>query len=428
MFKNYINYKNIFINFPGILISLLPALLISGPFLSDLAISIVTILFLINTFKNKLFQYYKNLFFLIFISFYVYLVFNSLINNFNLDSFKISIFYFRYGIFSLAFWYILNQNKNILKYLFYCFACCFIFLIIDGYYQYFTSSNLFGLKIDSGSNRPSSLFGNELILGSYLSRLYGIFFGLAIYLYNFINNKSKFYFLGIIFVLLETLIFLSGERASFFYLNLSSIFIIILIKDYKLYRSVIMVFSFILISLITIVNDNAKSRIIDKTIAQMNLDSNQSIKAFSQQHEDHYLSALRMFKDNKLLGVGVKNYRNYCDLDKYKTSEISCTTHPHNTYIQILTEIGIIGFLFILSVLILFLYKVIKHLFMNFKKKYYFNELEICLLSAISITLWPVIPTGNFFNNWLSIIYYLPIGILLFSFNKRNKRNKKINF
>ncbi len=425
MFKNYINYKNIFVNFPGILISLLPALLISGPFLSDLAISIVTILFLINTFKNKLFQYYKNLFFLVFILFYVYLVLNSLINNFNLDSLKISIFYFRYGIFSLAFWYILNQNKNVLKYLFYCFACCFIFLIIDGYYQYFTSFNLFGLKIDSGTNRPSSLFGDELILGSYLSRLYGIFFGLAIYLYNFINDKNKFYFLGIIFVLVETLIFLSGERASFFYLNLSSIFVIVLIKDYKVFRSMIMIFTFILISLITLVNDNAKSRIIDKTIAQMNFDSNQRIKAFSQHHEDHYLSALRMFKDNKLLGVGVKNFRNYCDVDKYKINETSCATHPHNTYIQILTEIGIIGFLFILSVLILFVYKVIKHFFMTFKKKYYFNGLEVCLLSAISITLWPVVPTGNFFNNWLSIIYYLPIGILLFSFDNRNK---KINF
>ena len=373
MFKNYINYKNIFVNFPGILISLLPALLISGPFLSDLAISIVTILFLINTFKNKLFQYYKNLFFLVFILFYVYLVLNSLINNFNLDSLKISIFYFRYGIFSLAFWYILNQNKNVLKYLFYCFACCFIFLIIDGYYQYFTSFNLFGLKIDSGTNRPSSLFGDELILGSYLSRLYGIFFGLAIYLYNFINDKNKFYFLGIIFVLVETLIFLSGERASFFYLNLSSIFVIVLIKDYKVFRSMIMIFTFILISLITLVNDNAKSRIIDKTIAQMNFDSNQRIKAFSQHHEDHYLSALRMFKDNKLLGVGVKNFRNYCDVDKYKINETSCATHPHNTYIQILTEIGIIGFLFILSVLILFVYKVIKHFFMTFKKKYYLN-------------------------------------------------------
>jgi O-antigen ligase len=423
MFKNYFNYKNIFINFPGILISLLPVFLITGPFLPDLAISVITILFLINTFKKKLFQYYKNLFFLVFILFYVYLVLNSLINNFNLDSIKISIFYFRYGIFSLAFWYILKKNKNVLQYLFYCFACCFIFLIIDGYYQYFTSFNLFGVKIDVGTYRPSSLFGDELILGSYLSRLYGIFFALFIYLYNYIYDKNRFYILGVIFVLVETLIFLSGERASFFYINLSSIFIIILIKDYKVFRIMIMVSAFILISFITLINDNAKLRIIDQTITQMNLDSNLQIKAFSRHHEDHYVSALRMFKDNKLLGVGVKNFRNFCDLDKYKINETSCATHPHNTYIQILTEIGIIGFLFIFSLLIFFVSNVIKHLFMSFKykKRYHFNGFEVCLLSAIAITLWPVVPTGNFFNNWLNIIYYLPVGLLLFSLDKRKK-------
>ena len=66
MIKNYFNYRNIFVIFSGILISLLPALLISGPFLSDLAISIIAILFLINTYKNKLYSYYKNLFFYIF--------------------------------------------------------------------------------------------------------------------------------------------------------------------------------------------------------------------------------------------------------------------------------------------------------------------------------------------------------------------------
>jgi hypothetical protein len=38
-------------------------------------------------------------------------------------------------------------------------------------------------------------------------------------------------------------------------------------------------------------------------------------------------------------------------------------------------------------------------------------------MSAILITIWPLAPTGNFFNNWLSIIYYLPVGIFLWSIN-----------
>jgi hypothetical protein len=43
------------------------------------------------------------------------------------------------------------------------------------------------------------------------------------------------------------------------------------------------------------------------------------------------------------------------------------------------------------------------------------------MLSAIFVTLWPIIPSGNFFNGWLNIIYYLPIGFLIWSLNKRFK-------
>ena len=60
-----------------------------------------------------------------------------------------------------------------------------------------------------------------------------------------------------------------------------------------------------------------------------------------------------MFLDNKILGVGVKNFRNFCNVEKYKVDR-SCTTHPHNTYIQILAETGIIGFflMFCFSILL----------------------------------------------------------------------------
>ena len=29
-----------------------------------------------------------------------------------------------------------------------------------------------------------------------------------------------------------------------------------------------------------------------------------------------------------------------------------------------------------------------------------------------------IVPSGNFFNNWLSIIYYLPVGFILYFYNK----------
>jgi hypothetical protein len=62
----------------------------------------------------------------------------------------------------------------------------------------------------------------------------------------------------------------------------------------------------------------------------------------------------------------------------------------------------------------------LKHFYLKLiKKSIVFNDFEIALLSALLISLWPLVPTGNFFGNWISIIYYLPVGFLLFSLDKK---------
>ena len=77
---------------------------------------------------------------------------------------------------------------------------------------------------------------------------------------------------------------------------------------------------------------------------------------FSVMHFNHYLSAIEIFKDNKLFGIGPKNYRKICKNEKYYLNEFSCSTHPHNYFIQILAETGLIG-LFLFSIIYLsFLY------------------------------------------------------------------------
>ena len=120
-----------------------------------------------------------------------------------------------------------------------------------------------------------------------------------------------------------------------------------------------------------------------------------------------------MFEKNRILGVGPRNFRNYCDDEKYKISNFSCSTHPHNIYVQILAELGLIGFTFMISIFLIFLINICKHIYLSFKGKNLFSDSQICLISSMLISIWPFIPTGNFFNNWLSIICYFPIGIFL---------------
>ena len=167
--------KFLFYNLPVILFSLIPFFLITGPFLSDLSVSLISLIYIIYCFKKKNFSYFKNKYFYFFIFFWSYLLINSLFNNFNLDSLKISFFYFRYAVFVIAIVFLLNIDDKFIKYFFYCIFICFVALILDGFFQYFSGENILGWK---KSNRTSSFFGDELILGSYLSRLWPLFFGL----------------------------------------------------------------------------------------------------------------------------------------------------------------------------------------------------------------------------------------------------------
>ena len=66
----FFNKEIILIIFPSLLISALPLLIVTGPFLSDLSIVLVSILFLINVFINKDYLFLKNKFFIIFLFFF----------------------------------------------------------------------------------------------------------------------------------------------------------------------------------------------------------------------------------------------------------------------------------------------------------------------------------------------------------------------
>jgi len=406
-----INEKLIFYNFPVILFSLIPFFLITGPFLSDLSISLIGILFLVYCVKKKNFYYFHNKYFYFFLIFWIYLLFNSIFNNFNIDSFKISVFYFRYGVFVVAVVTFLNFNSNFKKYFFYSIVICFIVLVNHGFYQYFTES----------SSRTSSFFGDELILGSYLSRLWPIFFALSIF--EIPKNKKLYFLFVLIFVLSEVLIFLSGDRTAFFYINLSALFVILFSKKLLKLRLFTLLTAICLITFISIINPTAKQRVFDHTLNQMNLDKDKKISEiyiFSKAHHEYYISSYKMFLDNKIIGVGVKNFRVFCGYEKYHINQREvCNTHPHNTYFQILAETGIVGFLFLSITLFYFCKYIFKHLILKFKKKYLFNDFEICILSGISIYIWPFVPTGNFFNNWLNIILLLYLPFLIWSRNQK---------
>ena len=410
-----LNLTNIF----SYLIILLPFFLISGPFLSDLSISILAIA---SFFYLRHKKFFYNYFFIFFIIFWFLALSSSIFSDYKVLAFKSSLFYFRFCFFSLFVWWILEKDKKILEKIYFVLLFCFLILMFDSVFQYLNGSNIFNMEIII-KDRISSFFGDELIMGSYLMRIFPFFLALSFYFYRK-KNHEKFLLPSIFFiVMVQITIFLSGERTSFILFNFSILLFLIFLNDFRKIRIFIFFTYLISLTILLTVDSPFKQRIIDTTLKQTQINELGYKKyIFSKQYQEHYLSAWMMFKDHKLLGIGPRNFREICKQKKYNFSELTCSTHPHNIPLQLLSEVGIFGFIVYLIINIVVWYSLVKNLYSKilYKKKK-LNNFQISLLINIVILLWPISPSGNFFNNWLSITIYYPIGFLLWSLQNNKK-------
>ena len=406
---NYL--KKININF---LIALIIPFLIWGPFFPDLIISLSSLLFLIYLFKKKKFNYFNNKPIIIFFVFCSYCILISLFSAKNiLFSLQSSLFYFRIGIFACLIWFLIERDKKILNYFYYILIISFSALIIDGYIQFFFRTNIIGLSIFN--DRISSFFGDELIMGSYLSRLSPFLFAL------FLLKKEKkleLYFISIYFFLLTGLIFISGERAAFFLHSLSLIFIIIFIEKLQKLKIIILALYLVSIAVISLNFNEVRNRMIQGTVNSF------SKSTFPSGHESLIKTAYKMFIDKPIFGHGPKMFRVLCKEEKYIYKIDTCENHPHNFYVQLLAETGIIGFSFLFSAFAYVLYCAYRQFkSIVLRQKRYLTNYQVCLLAGILITVWPLTTNGNFFNNWLMIVYSLPVGFYLHSIYGKNRKN-----
>jgi hypothetical protein len=141
---------------------------------------------------------------------------------------------------------------------------------------------------------------------------------------------------------------------------------------------------------------------------------------FSPEHKRHYYSAYLMFKDNIMFGQGPRTFRILCQKENFFVPG-ACTTHPHNTLLQILAEIGLVGlvfYIFILGWIMKFYIKILIQRFFYCKSSSLNENFNILYYCALFISFFPLVPAGNFFNNWLSYFYYLPFA---FIFNRSKK-------
>lgn len=395
------------------LLIIIPIALITGPALPDILLSLIALYFLIKSFLQKLWHYYQNPIVIGFLIFCGYSIFRSLFSEMPLESLtrEGSVFYFRYIFFAMGVWYLLDKNTHLPKCLLLILLACATLVCIDGIYQYIFDVNFFGNpKFTSG--RLTGLMGDEPIIGRYIS--YISIFTFALIYQNFYKSKKFLLSTSLFLLICLVMVFLSGERAPFIYLLFFIFFIFVFFPNFRIYNITGILLSIIIVFSLIQIKPEAKTRMIDYTIIQFNEinDKKLPILPFSNHHIEHLMSAYKMFLENPIFGNGTNTFSFYCEKPQYKVSITSCSSHPHNYYIQLLSELGLIGILFLLSFFIYWSYKLFMG-FLVFHKKKRINSINgdfRIYVIVLFIYWWPLIPHMSFYNNWNNVMLMLPLG------------------
>jgi O-antigen ligase len=399
------------------LIILFPFSIIVGNAATNFTIFFIIITFIFSSVKKKSSSVFKeNIYLFIFPA---ALIVSTLLSEYINQVFFKSLSMMRYPLFAISLIYFFNLYNNLFKILTLSIIISILFLcssmLVEFFFLISVNDELFIFK------RFSGLFFSELIAGWFLVK-----FSPFLVAFYYLKNYNRL-FLFISICILFLFILLAKERSATLYAIISIIFFFIIfykniyIKFIYLFLFVIFVFSIIYFQ------PGFKNRYFDSII-----DSNNSSQGIFQKTNDkyyldfnnsywgaHFLTSINIYKNNKFFGSGFKTFRIECKKNIYENIASNarkhrCSTHPHNYFLEILSDTGLFG---VLSFIITMAFFFIKYLSLlkNAANKSFF----IVVLFVINYIPNPT--SGSIFTTNYASVFWFSIGILIYLAGSKKK-------
>ncbi len=394
-----------------ILFSLIPISIIIGSAISLLNILIILIFFLTFTVKSLDKKILKNSNILCLLIIYGYLIFNSFIAINPEISASRNFGFIRLIFLFIAINYLFSYSDKTKK-IFIFWALIILIVIFDSFIEFFLGRNILGYGEDYGE-RIVSFFKDEPIVAAYLNGFCFLLIGFFFDNYYFKNNYFKFIFY-ISVIIFFSCILITGERSNTIK-TIFALFVFFYLNPHLNLKSKLLTTLGIIIVFIAIFNSSkyVKYRYYNYFLTPILERKSTTDLIKNNKYIVLYKSGYEVFKNYPLFGVGNKNYRLETK-KKEKNNKYKNNSHPHQIYLELLSEHGIIGTVILLVLFFVLIFKTLKIIILSK------NSVQLGAFAYLVSVFLPLIPSGSFFNDFNISLFFLNLSILYACNSKTN--------
>lgn len=289
------------------------------------------------------------------------------------------------------------------------------FISLYGLLQYFTQTGLLIETYAEGTfTRITSFFEYPNAIGLFILPIIGL---LTPYVFQLLFNQKhrnvkKGIILSLVIILgLSAMILSRTEAALVAYV---AVFFIYLLWFHWSSR-LLAIFAAIGVGAMFFIHPLVFQKVQDKLLLQ----------DFSGQIRLHtYGETWTMLQDHLIFGAGLSGYQE--SMIAYHQDVIwigkilqpvEIYLYPHNIFLNVWSELGILGVIFFTILIFWLLYQLYRR---------YFSEESIIVLFGLSVLLIHGLVDVPFFKNDLAILFWLIIGFALFAIQINNAKKKKV--
>ena len=402
--------KNFFNKVMYLLLLIFPIAILVGNLSINLLILISATIYIIsNLIIYKNFDYRDKVFLLLTFFFFSLLINLYFSNNFYQSAPRI----FKFVLIIFFIYFVKNilesTEQSAIQSLFKFWSVLFIIVILDLCFELYSGTNILGFQSSMPGFRLGGFTGKESVIGAYFHGF--VLFFLSYFYQKFKNNNILNVSLALLVIIIS---FLIGERSNFI-----KTFIIVVFFSFYIYninfKSKLLSLTFVFAIFVTFINYNSDYKLRYFSQVKKIFQKDGLTKYLNKStYGAHYRVATKIYKDNPIFGVGIKNFRVESFKKKYETKYGSWTggsSHPHQIYYELLSETGIFGiscfFIFIISSIII-------------GAKNYLETKNVYQLSGLLFiisALIPILPSGSFFTTYFSSIFWINFAFMISKFS-----------